>query len=223
MASEKPLRRAVITRATKETSINVSLAIDGGPLDPLPSETSDEAPREHATQFTASQHISIDTGIGFLDHMLHALAKHAGWSLLVRCRGDLYIDDHHTTEDTLIALGSAFHDALSPFAGLARFGHFYAPLDEALARAVIDLSNRPYCVTSLSLQREKVGDLSTEMIPHALRSFAQAAGVCLHVDVLRGENDHHRAEAAFKALAGAVRMACARRADGEVGSTKGVL
>jgi imidazoleglycerol-phosphate dehydratase len=138
----------------------------------------------------------------------------------------LYIvDDHHTAEDVCIALGSAFKDALGVPAGLARFGSAYAPLDEALSRAVVDLSNRPYSVIHLGLKREKIGDLSCEMIPHCLQSFAQAARVTMHVDSLRGDNDHHRAESAFKALAVAIRQATSRVAgrEGEVPSTKGTL
>lgn len=144
------------------------------------------------------------------------------------------VDDHHTAEDTFLALGTSFRQALTTPGSFtpARFGHFYAPLDEALSRAVIDLSNRPYSVVNLGLKREKIGDLSTEMLPHCLQSFAQTAGVTLHVDVIRGDNDHHRAESAFKALAGAVRMATGPwdrsvigepSGSGEVRSTKGVL
>lgn len=179
----------------------------------------------HATQSSTSQSITINTGIGFLDHMIHALSKHAGWSLSLRCIGDLHIDDHHTSEDAFLALGTAFKTALAGSKGLARFGSAYCPLDEALSRAVIDLSNRPYCVAELGLRREKIGDLSTEMIPHCLQSFAQASGTTLHVDCLRGENDHHRAESAFKALAVAIRMATTvvKGWEGEVRSTKGVL
>ena len=135
------------------------------------------------------------------------------------------VDDHHTSEDTFLALGTAFHTALASTSGLARFGTGHAPLDEALARAVVDLSNRPFSVIDLGLQREKIGDLSTEMLPHCLQSFAQNARITMHVDVLRGDNDHHRAESAFKALAIALRQACERRKgmEGEVPSTKGVL
>jgi imidazoleglycerol-phosphate dehydratase len=135
------------------------------------------------------------------------------------------VDDHHTAEDTMIALGAAFKTSLGSSTGLARFGSAYCPLDEALSRAVIDLSNRPFSVINLGLKREKVGDLSCEMIPHCLQSFAQAAGVTLHVDCLRGDNDHHRAESAFKALAVAVRMATTpmKGRENEVMSTKGVL
>ncbi|OTA67476.1 receptor-like protein kinase [Hypoxylon sp. EC38] len=157
--------------------------------------------------------------------MLHALAKHAGWSLALACKGDLHIDDHHTAEDCCIALGYAFATALGSASGLARFGSAYAPLDEALSRAVVDLSNRPFSVIELGLKREKIGDLSCEMIPHCLQSFAQSARVTLHVDCLRGENDHHRAESAFKALAVAIRQATTRipGKEGEVPSTKGTL
>jgi imidazoleglycerol-phosphate dehydratase len=135
------------------------------------------------------------------------------------------VDDHHTAEDTCLALGSAFKSALGSSTGLARFGSAYAPLDEALSRAVIDLSNRPFSVVNLGLKREKIGDLSCEMLPHCLQSFAQAAGVTLHVDCIRGDNDHHRAESAFKALAVAIRIATTRiqGREGEVMSTKGVL
>lgn len=142
------------------------------------------------------------------------------------------VDDHHTTEDTCLTLGACFNAALtsSPSAmlGLNRFGYAYAPLDEALSRAVVDLSARPYAVIELGLRREKIGQLSCEMITHAFQSFAQEARITLHVDCLRGENDHHRAESAFKALAVACRMATSRRdpngrSEGEMMSTKGVL
>ncbi|KAI9871272.1 MAG: imidazoleglycerol-phosphate dehydratase [Pleopsidium flavum] len=227
--SHQQARTANLNRDTNETKIQVSLNLDGGTLEPLPSsshfrESKAEA-KTHASQSSASQQVRIDTGIGFLDHMLHALAKHAGWSLRVRCKGDLYIDDHHTTEDTFLALGSAFTTALGARTGLTRFGYAYAPLDEALSRAVIDLSNRPFAVIELGLKREKIGDLSCEMLTHGLMSWAQAAGVTLHVDCLRGDNDHHRAESAFKALAVAIKQATARvqGREGEVISTKGVL
>ncbi|KIW09065.1 imidazoleglycerol-phosphate dehydratase [Verruconis gallopava] len=219
-------RYCSITRDTNETKIKLELSLDGGPLENESSAAQNGDAKAHAAQSTKSQVIDIDSGIGFLDHMLHALAKHAGWSLRIRCKGDLHIDDHHTAEDTCIALGSAFKTALAKNnTGLARFGSAYAPLDEALSRAVIDLSNRPYSVINLGLKREKIGDLSCEMIPHCLQSFAQAAGVTLHVDCLRGDNDHHRAESAFKALAVATREACSplRGREGEVMSTKGVL
>ncbi|MCJ1247889.1 imidazoleglycerol-phosphate dehydratase [Trapelia coarctata] len=244
------LRTAFIERNTKETKIQLSLSLDGGPLDllpdskhffsatstptttfsslssplayqPIPAQTEDH----HASQTSDAQHIWIWTGIGFLDHMLHALAKHAGWSLRLRSKGDLAIDDHHTAEDTFLALGSAFSSALGPRTGLVRFGTGHAPLDEALSRAVIDLSNRPFFVGEFGFQDQKIGALSAQMIHHGLQSFSQAAGVTLHVDVLRGCNDHHRAESAFKALAVACKEACRRveGREGEVVSTKGVL
>ena len=169
--------------------------------------------------------------------MLHALSKHAGWSLAIRAHGDLHIDEHHTAEDVFLALGSAFNTALGDRKSLIRFGRGDAPLDEALSWAVIDISNRPYSVVNLwegdragmgVTKREKVGDLSCEMMEHGLESFAQAAGVTLHVRCEYGKNAHHRAESAFKALAVAIRTAIGRREEGVVGegdvvSTKGVL
>ncbi|KAL8815343.1 MAG: hypothetical protein Q9223_005515 [Gallowayella weberi] len=266
MASNLPRRTAYIIRNTNETKIQLSLSLDGGPLDPLPAtedfenldsldDESKSGPPEnqerktHASQITHSQHIWIWTGIGFLDHMLHAWSKHAGWSLRIRCRGDLAsmpvpiplhpcdarvvvqyltistVDDHHTTEDTFLALGTAFTNALGPRTGLARFGHAYAPLDEALSRAVLDISSRPFFVGDFGFRGPMMGNLNTQMIHHGLGSWAQNAGVTLHVDVLKGENDHHRSESAFKALAVACKMACERVVgrEGEVVSTKGVL
>ncbi|THG99214.1 hypothetical protein EW026_g3105 [Hermanssonia centrifuga] len=139
------------------------------------------------------QEIDISTGIGFLDH------------------------------DSAIALGTAFKQALGEVRGIRRYGTGFAPLDEALSRAVIDICSRPFCVTDLGIKREKIGDLSTEMFPHIFYSFAMASGVTLHVDVLRGENDHHRAESAFKALALAIKEAIQRTGGDDVPSTKGVL
>ena len=138
------------------------------------------------------QSININTGIGFLDHMLTALAKHAHWSLEITCVGDLHVDDHHTCEDVALALGSAFKSALGSPKGIKRFGVGFAPLDEALSRAVVDISGRSHAVIDLGLEREKLGQMSCEMIPHVFESFASAAGITLHVDVLRGFNDHHR-------------------------------
>ncbi|KAJ3079825.1 imidazoleglycerol-phosphate dehydratase, partial [Quaeritorhiza haematococci] len=141
--------------------------------------------------------------------MLHALAKHSRWSLKLTCKGDLHIDDHHTAEDCALALGQAWKTALGEPRGIKRFGYAYAPLDEALSRAVVDISGRPFADVNMGLKREKIGDLSTEMIPHVFQSFASTAGITLHVDVLKGFNDHHRAESAFKALAIALRDAIA--------------
>lgn len=155
--------------------------------------------------------------------MFTALAKHGQMSLDLQCKGDLHIDDHHTAEDAALALGEAFKLALGERRGIRRYGTAYAPLDEALSRAVIDISSRPYFVSHLPFTREKIGDLSTEMIPHLLQSFAFAAGVTLHVDWIRGENNHHIAESAFKALALAIRQAIERTGGNDVPSTKGVL
>ena len=234
MAPSNPLRTASQERKTNETHIQVSLSLDGGKLSHFPTkgtifEHEEDIPaqgtRHHATQVEGSQYIWIWTGIGFLDHMLHAWAKHAGWSLIIRCKGDLAIDDHHTTEDTLITLGSCFKDALGPRAGIARYGYAYAPLDEALSRAVVDISSRPFFVGEFGFKGPMMGALNTQMVHHGLGSWAFAAGVTCHVDVIRGENDHHRAESAFKALALACKIATARvvGSEGEVGSTKGVL
>lgn len=153
--------------------------------------------------------------------MLHALAKHGGMSLRLTCDGDTWIDDHHTAEDCAIALGQAFKKALGPIKGVKRFGTGHAPLDEALSRAVVDLSSRPYCHAELHLRREKIGDLSTEMVPHVFHSFATEAGITLHVDVLHGFNDHHKVESAFKATALALKEAISRTGTDDVPSTKG--
>lgn len=218
-------RWSALARDTNETKIQLALNLDGGSFPPETDARLLSDDTAHASQNSKSQTIAINTGIGFLDHMLHALAKHAGWSLALNCAGDLHIDDHHTAEDVCIALGYAFAQALGSATGLARFGYAYAPLDEALSRAVVDLSNRPYSVVDLGLKREFLGKLSCEMVPHCFQSFAQGARVTLHVDCLRGENDHHRAESAFKALAVAVKQATSRVAgkEGEVPSTKGTL
>lgn len=196
-------RSARLSRETGETRVRVRLDLDGGP--------------------GGRRVIRARTGIGFFDHMLHALAFHAGWALDLACEGDTEVDDHHTVEDTGIALGGAVLTALDRRAGIVRFGHAYAPLDEALARAVVDVSGRPHFAGELSLRRERVGALSCEMVPHFFRSFAQEAGITLHVDVIRGANDHHRIEAAFKAVALALRAALARSGSEGVPSTKGVL
>ncbi|GAA5873745.1 hypothetical protein JCM16303_002574 [Sporobolomyces ruberrimus] len=197
------IRTATVARNTSETSIECTITLDHAP--------------------GVKQSIEVSTGIGFLDHMLTALAKHGQMSLSLKCKGDLWIDDHHTAEDCSLALGEAFKAALGERRGIRRYGTGFAPLDEALARAVLDISSRPYFCGDLQLVREKIGDLSTEMIPHVFESFAQAAGVTLHVDVIRGKNDHHKAEASFKALALAIREAIQRDSSGEVPSTKGVL
>ncbi|KAH7264230.1 imidazoleglycerol-phosphate dehydratase [Fusarium solani] len=225
MASPQPTRWAALARDTNETKIQLALNLDGGSFPPDTDSRLLDDGDSHASQASKSQKIAINTGIGFLDHMLHALAKHSGWSLAINCKGDLHIDDHHTAEDVCIALGYAFAQALGTPTGLARFGYAYAPLDEALSRAVVDLSNRPYSVVDLGLKREFLGQLSTEMVPHCMQSFAQGARITLHVHCLHGDNDHHRAESAFKALALAVKAAITRipGKEGEVPSTKGTL
>lgn len=217
-------RVARVRRETGETRVEVRLDLDGrgvgragkGPgepaADPTTGTADDRAP------------IRVNTGIGFFDHMLHALAFHAGWGLELTCDGDLEVDDHHTVEDTGLALGQAVARALGDRrGGIARFGHAYAPLDEALARAVVDVSGRPFFAGELDLRRDRVGALSCEMVPHFFHSFAQAAGLTLHVDVIRGANDHHRIEACFKAAALALKAALASTGGSGVPSTKGVL
>lgn len=165
----------------------------------------------------------VSTGIGFLDHLLSALARHARFDLVVRCDGDLVVDDHHTVEDVALALGNALDRALGDRQGISRFGDATVPLDEALARVAIDLSGRPFADVNLGLRRETIGPLATENISHFLRSLASTGRMALHVDVLKGENDHHRAESAFKATALALRQACAPSGFADVPSTKGVL
>ena len=154
--------------------------------------------------------------------MFGAFAKHGHFDLTLKCSGDLEIDDHHTTEDCALAVGEALDAALGDRRGIRRWGSALCPLDEALSRAVIDISSRPHSEVSLDLKREKVGDLSCEMIHHVFSSLATAARITLHVDVLRGRNDHHKAEASFKALGVALREAVTRD-EGGVPSTKGVL
>ena len=192
-------RTARVERRTAETEIVLSLDLDG------------------------TGRAEVQTGLGFLDHMLTALARHGRFDLELECDGDLDIDDHHTAEDCGLALGRAFDEALGERRGIRRFGHAYAPLDEALARAVVDFSGRPSAHVELGFRRERIGEIATENLTHVFVSFATAARMTLHVDVLKGTNDHHRAEAAFKALALALREAVALDGPDEVPSTKGVL
>jgi imidazoleglycerol phosphate dehydratase HisB len=193
-------RKATISRQTQETSIEASIDLDGAGGG------------------------AIDTGIGFLDHMLGAVALHGRIDLDLKCTGDLHVDDHHTVEDVALVLGQLVDRALGERTGIVRFAHAYAPLDEALARVVIDFSGRPWASIELDLRREMLGGVACENLAHWFVSFATAARCALHVDVLRGENDHHRVEAAFKAFALALRAAVAMdpRPAG-VPSTKGVL
>lgn len=192
-------RTTTTRRVTGETNVTLTLVLDG------------------------TGQAAIQTGLPFYDHMLTALAKHARFDLDISCVGDLHVDDHHTVEDVALALGEALATALGDRRGVRRFGAAYAPLDEALARAVIDLSGRPWAEVDLGLRREQIGAVACENLGHALRSLAMAAKLTLHVDVLKGENDHHRAEAAFKAVALALRQAVALDGHADVPSTKGVL
>lgn len=192
-------RQSSMTRKTNETEIRVLVNLDG------------------------TGRASVRTGIGFLDHLLTALARHARLDLELECHGDLAVDDHHTAEDCALALGAAIDQALGERRGITRFGSAFAPLDEALARAVIDLSGRPFARIELGLRRDKLGDLSCENVAHVLSSLAIAARATVHVDVLHGANDHHRAEASIKAFALALREAVRRENYGDIPSTKGVL
>lgn len=191
-------RTSEITRATKETRIELKLDLDG------------------------TGESTVDTGIGFLDHMLTALAKHSRFNIELTAEGDIEIDDHHTAEDCAIVLGRGLLQAVGDRAGVRRFGSAYAPLDEALSRAVVDLSGRPWPEIHIPFSRETIGTLATENITHFLRSFAIEGRIALHVDLIRGDNDHHKAESAFKALAQALRQAVAVEG-GAIPSTKGVL
>ncbi len=192
-------RSATIERRTSETSVRVVLDLDG--------------------KGTAK----VATGLGFLDHMLTSLTKHARLDLELACEGDLQVDDHHTVEDCALTLGQALDAALGDRRGIQRFGHAYAPLDEALARVVIDLSGRPLAEVEMGFRREWVGEVATENLTHFFRSLATTSRMTLHVHLLSGENDHHRAEAAFKALALALRQAVSLDATADMPSTKGVL
>ncbi|MGH3669000.1 MAG: imidazoleglycerol-phosphate dehydratase, partial [Acidimicrobiia bacterium] len=164
----------------------------------------------------------VKTGLGFFDHMLATLAKHGRFDLALTATGDVDVDDHHTVEDCAIVLGQALDEALEDRTGIARFGYAYAPLDESLSRAVVDLSGRPWPEVSIAFSRETIGEVATENIIHFFRSFAIEGRMALHVDLIRGDNDHHKAESAFKAMAIALRAAVAVDGDG-VPSTKGTL
>lgn len=190
-------RTATIARTTRETRISVMVDLDG------------------------TGQAKIATGLGFLDHMLTSLSCHSGIDLSLSCAGDLQVDDHHTVEDCALALGQALDAALGARDAVRRFGSAYAPLDEALARVVIDLVTRPHASVDLGLRRERLGEVSCENLTHFFISLAMAMRCTLHVDVLKGENDHHRAESAFKALALALREAITPST--RLASTKGVL
>lgn len=192
-------RTAEITRKTRETDIKIKLDLD------------------------KSGEVSIDTGIGFLDHMLTALAVHGGFSLSVKCVGDLNVDGHHTTEDIGIVLGMAFREALGDKSGIMRYGSAFIPMDESLAFCSLDISARPFLVFNAQFTNERVGEFDTCLTEEFMRSFAFNAGLTLHLRVEYGSNDHHKIEALFKALAYALKAAVKRNTDGSVVSTKGVL
>ena len=175
-------RKASLQRKTRETDVTVSLDLDG---------TAD---------------VTVSTGVGFYDHMLTAFGHHALFDLSVATEGDLHVDEHHTVEDTALVLGSAIADALGDRAGIRRYGSATVPMDEALASAVVDIGGRPYAVIDLPFTTERIGSLGTQMIPHAIEALARTAGATIHLTAT-GKNDHHIAEAAFKALAYAVRFA----------------
>ena len=194
-------RTAEIKRTTGETDISIKIDIDGqGKSD-------------------------IDTGIGFFDHMLTALSKHSGMDLDIKCKGDLYVDAHHSVEDVGIALGQAFAQAMGDKKGIVRYGSARCPLDEALGDAVIDISSRPFIVFNCEFTADKCGEMDTQLFEEFFRSFAFNAGITLHISSPYGVNDHHKAEAMFKSLARAIRQAAAidTRFKDQVISTKGVL
>ncbi len=195
------MRKANVTRKTKETEIEVGVNLDG------------------------DGNYDVATGIGFLDHMLEQLARHSLMDLEVRAKGDLHIDFHHTTEDTGIAVGQAVRKALGESRGIVRFASALIPMDETLTRVAIDVSNRPYLIWKVAFSRPKLGEMDTELFKEWFQAFAQNAGVTLHVENLYGENNHHIVESCFKGLARALRTAVEidPRAAGSIPSTKGTL
>ena len=199
-------RTARIARTTRETDVSVEIDLDAPP----------------------GTDAEVSTGVGFFDHMLVLVARHGGIGLRVHATGDLDVDDHHTVEDVGLAIGAALGEALGDKAFVARYGHAVVPMDEALARATVDLSGRAFFVfgaePGAGFARETVGTLSTEMVPHFWQSVAAAAGLTLHLHLMAGANDHHRAEALFKAAGRALRMAVRRDAAGDpLPSTKGTF
>ena len=195
------MRSASIERVTNETSVSVSVGLDG-----------------------TGKH-DIATGVGFFDHMLAQLARHSLIDIAVRTKGDLDIDDHHTVEDTGIALGQAIRQALGDLKGVTRYADAYLPMDETLSRAAIDISGRPFLVFRVEFPREKIGTFDTELVREWFQAFAMNAGITLHVETIYGANAHHVAESCFKALARALRAAITidPRMEGELPTTKGKL
>jgi len=195
------MRKGQVARKTKETDIAVEVAIDG------------------------TGRSDIATGIGFLDHMLDLLARHSRMDVIVRAKGDLHIDDHHTAEDVGIALGQAVKQALGDMKGITRYADVHLPMDEALTRVAIDVSGRPFLVFKVKFGRDKIGTFDTELVNEWFQAFAMNAGITLHVETLYGSNDHHISESCFKGLARALRAAFAidPKAANEIPSTKGSL
>ena len=197
----RPMRTATVARSTSETSIDVAVNLDG----------------------TGAYRIA--TGIGFLDHMMEQLSRHSLIDLDVKAIGDLHIDQHHTTEDTAIAIGEAVAKALGDKKGIRRYGDALSPMDETLTRVALDISGRPYLVWKTAFSQKRLGEMDTELFEHWFHSFAQSAGITLHVETLYGHNNHHIIESAFKGLARALRTAVEidpRKADA-IPSTKGML
>lgn len=192
------MRTSIVERNTKETQIKVELCLDGGAVE-------------------------VSTGIGFFDHMLTAFGVHGGFGLKVTVKGDLEVDTHHTVEDTGIALGMAFKQALGDMSGIERYGTFFIPMDESLVQASLDISNRPFLVFKADFKQEKCGDYENCCTEEFWRAFAMNAGITLHIIVLYGANAHHEIEGIFKSVAHAIKIAVKRNADGTVLSTKGVL
>lgn len=195
----KKVRTAEIIRKTLETDIFIKVTLDG-------KGTSD-----------------IDTGIGFFNHMLTALSKHSGISMTIKVKGDLDVDCHHTIEDTGIALGQALNQALDAKSGIVRYGTAYIPMDESLAMCSLDISNRPFLVFNCDFANQSCGDYDLCMTEEFFRAFAFNSGITLHINLLYGSNDHHKAEAIYKAVAHALKTAAAYNSDGSTLSTKGVL
>ena len=194
-------RKAKINRKTKETSINVELNIDG------------------------KGKYKVDTGIGFLDHMLEQLSKHSLIDLNVKAKGDTHIDLHHTTEDVGIAIGECIKKASNKFKGIKRYAHAMIPMDETLSRVAVDVSNRPYLIWKVKLKVEKLGEMDTELFKEWFQAFSQSAGVTLHMENIYGENSHHIIESCFKGLARTLRSALEidPRTKNAIPSTKGSL
>lgn len=192
------MRTSIVERNTKETQIKVELCLDGGAVE-------------------------VSTGIGFFDHMLTAFGVHGGFGLKVTVKGDLEVDTHHTVEDTGIALGMAFKQALGDMRGIERYGTFFIPMDESLVQASLDISNRPFLVFKADFKQEKCGDYENCCTEEFWRAFAMNAGITLHIIVLYGANAHHEIEGIFKSVAHALKIAVKKNADGTVLSTKGVL